>query len=70
MTDHAICKCCFSFLSMLYLYHYKQFWHWKLKETGCGDAEWIHTAQERVQWLAVMAMIRNLDSLKGEEFLD
>jgi len=55
---------------MLYLHQYKLFWPWKLRETGCGDAEWIHIAQDRVQWQAVMAMIRNSDSLKSEEFLD
>jgi len=55
---------------MLYLHHYKLIRPWKLRETGCGDAEWIHIAQDRVQWQAVMAMIRNSGSLKGEEFLD
>jgi hypothetical protein len=45
-------------------------WHWKLEDTGYGDVDWIHIAQDRDHWLAVMDMIRSLDSLKGEKYHD
>jgi hypothetical protein len=34
-----------------------------LKEMGCGDVDWIHLAQDMVQWLAFVVMVINLCDL-------
>jgi hypothetical protein len=41
-------------------------------ETGCKDVEWIHLAQDTVQWRAFVSSIHSngtLGSKKGGEFL-
>jgi hypothetical protein len=42
-----------------------------LREIGWGVVEWMHLAQERVQYWALVNTIMNLlFSLKGVEFLE
>jgi metal-sulfur cluster biosynthetic enzyme len=31
-----------------------------LTETGCGYKDWIHLAQDRDQWMALVNMVTNL----------
>jgi hypothetical protein len=31
-----------------------------LRETGCDDMEWIHLAQDRDQWRAIVITVKNL----------
>jgi hypothetical protein len=41
-----------------------------LKETGCEDVNWIHLAQDRDQWWAVVNTAMNIRFLlKGGNFL-
>jgi hypothetical protein len=35
-----------------------------LRELGCEDVDWIHLAQDRDQWWALV------NTVKGEEFFD
>jgi hypothetical protein len=41
------------------------------KEIGCDDVDWIHQAQYRVWWLAVVNAVMNpCGFIEGREFLD
>jgi hypothetical protein len=42
-----------------------------LMEVGCEDMDYIHLAQDREQWLALMkTVMKSWDSEKGGEFID
>jgi len=41
-----------------------------LKGRGCEGMDWIHLAQDRVQWQAVVSIVMNLVVLKDRELLD
>jgi hypothetical protein len=42
-----------------------------LREIGFGDVDWIHWAQDRDRWRALVNMVMNLlGSIKCGEFLD
>jgi hypothetical protein len=41
-----------------------------LKEIGSEDVDWIHVAQDRVQWQAPEHSTEPLGSIKGKKFLD
>jgi hypothetical protein len=41
-----------------------------LRETGFGDVDWIHLAQDRDRWWALVNSDKPLGSIKCGEFLD
>jgi hypothetical protein len=41
-----------------------------LKEIGWKCRDWIHVAQDRDQWQAVVNTVKPLGCIKGGEFLD
>jgi hypothetical protein len=42
---------------MLYLFNYQKYlW----KQTGCEKVGWIHTAQDRAQWQALVILLMNI----------
>jgi hypothetical protein len=40
-----------------------------LTETGCGGVEWIHLAQDRDRWRAVVNVVMNLRVLASQSYL-
>jgi hypothetical protein len=41
-----------------------------LKETGCEGVAWIHLAQDRVHWKALVKIVMNFKFQKDMEFLN